>query len=183
MRLIDGLIGLMWIAFWVYWLVQAFGAKASRTRNRFYLGPRIAVGILIGVAIRGGVFGKHAAATHSTASGLIGLVVVAVGLGLAVWARVYLGGNWGMPMTQRVDPELVTTGPYRTIRHPIYTGLILALVGTSIAITFYALIVAAVAGTYFVFSAKSEERFMVEQFPDTYPAYQRSTKMLIPYLY
>ena len=60
-----------------------------------------------------------------------------LGLALAVWARVYLGRNWGMPMSRRADPELVTTGPYRRVRHPIYSGLILAMAGTAIAVSLY----------------------------------------------
>ena len=88
-----------------------------------------------------------------------------------------------MPMTQKIDPELVTTGPYRTIRHPIYTGIILAMIGTAIAVSLYAFIPVVVLGAYFIHSARTEERYLAGQFPDTYLPYQRSTKMLIPFLY
>jgi protein-S-isoprenylcysteine O-methyltransferase Ste14 len=120
---------------------------------------------------------------HSVAQGAVGLAVVAVGLGLAVWARLYLGRNWGMPMTQRVAPELVTGGPYRSIRHPIYTGIITAMIGTAIAISLYGLIPVALLSGYFVYSARTEERFLADEFPETFPAYKRSTKMLVPFLY
>lgn len=85
-------------------------------------------------------------------------------------------------MTRRTEPELVTTGPYRTIRHPIYTGIIVALVGTALATSLLALIVAAVVAGYFIFSATREERFLAGEFPGTYPAYKARTKMLIPFL-
>ena len=49
-----------------------------------------------------------------------------MGLGFAIWARVHIGRNWGTPMTQRDDPELVTSGPYRFVRHPIYSGILVA---------------------------------------------------------
>jgi protein-S-isoprenylcysteine O-methyltransferase Ste14 len=82
----------------------------------------------------------------------------------------------------KLDPELVTSGPYRTIRHPIYAGIILATVGTAIAITVYALIPVIVIGAYFAYSARMEERYLTGQFPHSYPPCQRSTKMLIPYV-
>ena len=85
-------------------------------------------------------------------------------------------------MSEKVDPELVTTGPYRTIRHPIYSGLILALAGSAIAINWYWLIAVALPGTYFVYSAYMEERYLARQFPDSYPAYKGATRMLIPFV-
>ena len=85
-------------------------------------------------------------------------------------------------MSRKDEPELVTTGPYHTIRHPIYTGIILAMVGTTIAVSLYWLVAVAVLGAYFGLSAVMEERYMAEQFPDAYPGYKRSTKMLIPFV-
>jgi protein-S-isoprenylcysteine O-methyltransferase Ste14 len=87
-----------------------------------------------------------------------------------------------MPMSQKSDPELVTSGPYHKIRHPIYTGIILAMVGTTIAVSLYWLVAVFVIGAYFIYSAVVEERSMTQHFPDTYPAYKRSTKMLIPFI-
>jgi protein-S-isoprenylcysteine O-methyltransferase Ste14 len=104
------------------------------------------------------------------------------GLGLAVWARLYLGRNWGMPMSEKVDPELVTTGPYRQVRHPIYSGIILAMIGTTIAVSLYWLVGVLLLGAYFLYSAFVEERMMAGLFPDSYPEYKRSTKMLIPFI-
>jgi protein-S-isoprenylcysteine O-methyltransferase Ste14 len=85
-------------------------------------------------------------------------------------------------MSQKVDPELVTAGPYRRIRHPIYSGIILAMIGTTIAVSLYWLIAVVVIGAYFLYSAIVEERSMARLFPDSYPEYRRSTKMLIPYI-
>ncbi|HSZ49777.1 MAG TPA: isoprenylcysteine carboxylmethyltransferase family protein [Streptosporangiaceae bacterium] len=112
----------------------------------------------------------------------MGLGLFLLGLAVAVWARIYLGGNWGMPMTRKDNPELVTTGPYHLIRHPIYSGILLAMIGTAIAVSVYWLIAAVVIGGYFIYSATVEERYMAERFPDTYPGYKRSTKMLVPFL-
>ena len=85
-------------------------------------------------------------------------------------------------MTQRADPELVTTGPYRRVRHPIYSGIIVAMAGTAIAVSPSWLIAAAVLGAYFLVSAVTEERTMATLFPAAYPPYKRATKMLIPYV-
>jgi protein-S-isoprenylcysteine O-methyltransferase Ste14 len=128
------------------------------------------------------VFKAHTVTTDPVLQG-IGLAIFVVGLALAVWARVYLGRNWGMPMSQKADPELVTSGPYHSIRHPIYTGVILAMIGTTIAVSLYWLIAVALIGGYFIYSAVVEERSMTQLFPDSYPAYKRSTKMLLPFIY
>jgi protein-S-isoprenylcysteine O-methyltransferase Ste14 len=105
-----------------------------------------------------------------------------LGLALAIWARVYLGRNWGMPMSQKADPELVTAGPYSSIRHPIYSGIILAMIGMTIAVSLYWLVAVVAIGAYFLYSAIVEERSMARLFPDSYPEYKRSTKMLIPFI-
>jgi protein-S-isoprenylcysteine O-methyltransferase Ste14 len=111
-----------------------------------------------------------------------GLAVWLAGLGIAVWARLYIGRNWGMPMTRREHPELVTTGPYRYVRHPIYSGIILALAGTAVATFLLGLAAVAVLLVVFSFAATREERFLTGEFPDSYPAYKASTKMLIPFI-
>ena len=66
-----------------------------------------------------------------------------------------------MPMSQKVDPELVTAGPYRSIRHPIYSGIILAMIGTTMAVSLYWLVAVVVIGAYFLPSAMVEEHTMV----------------------
>jgi protein-S-isoprenylcysteine O-methyltransferase Ste14 len=105
------------------------------------------------------------------------------GLALAIWARIYLGRNWGMPMTQKEDPELVTSGPYSYIRHPIYTGILLAIVGSVIAGGDFWLVFLVITAPYFIYSAVMEERLMMKQFPKVYPSYKSKTKMLIPFVF
>jgi protein-S-isoprenylcysteine O-methyltransferase Ste14 len=87
-----------------------------------------------------------------------------------------------MPMTQKAEPELVTSGPYRFIRHPIYSGLLLALLGTALATNLLGLIVVGVLGGYFYYSATVEEQNLTATFPTTYPAYRAATKKLIPFV-
>ena len=182
MNAIDGIIAVGWIVFWAYWLVMAFTAKAEQTRWSRFAGVRVGLILVTLVLIRLRVFRGPGAATSNPWLLGIGLAVFVLGLALAVWARVYLGGNWGMPMSRRADPELVTTGPYRKIRHPIYSGVILAMAGTAIAVSPYWLNAVVILGAYFLFSAVIEERTMARLFPAAYPPYKRATKMLIPYL-
>jgi protein-S-isoprenylcysteine O-methyltransferase Ste14 len=128
------------------------------------------------------VFRGNTLAVHGPALQAVGFILFLSGLGLAVWARIYLGRNWGMPMTQKDEPELVTSGPYRVVRHPIYSGILLAVLGTSLATDLYWLVAFAVMAAYFVYSAKVEERLLTTSFPTTYPSYRTKTKMLIPFL-
>ena len=184
MHAIVLVIGVGWLIFWLGWLAAAFPANASRGPRGWYLGLRVVLVVVLINVLRldwrhGGGPVLHAGLALSVA----GLVLWAAGLGLAIWARLYIGRNWGMPMTRRAEPHLVTTGPYRNIRHPIYTGIIVALAGSALATTLLGLIVAAVVAGYFVFSATREERFLAGEFPDSYPAYKASTKMLIPFVF
>ena len=121
-------------------------------------------------------------AVDSVALAAAGSALFAAGLGLAIWARIYLGRNWGMPMTRKDEPELVTSGPYRFVRHPIYSGILLALLGTALASDLYLLIVVALMGAYFIHAARVEERLMASAFPDAYASYRAQSKMLIPFV-
>jgi protein-S-isoprenylcysteine O-methyltransferase Ste14 len=168
----------VWGVFWIYWLIAAVGAKQSVRTSRFR--PPGLVLVVAFVVLR--FFTKGSLAVSNPILQVVGLILFASGLGLAVWARIYLGQNWGMPMTERTEPELVTSGPYRFVRHPIYSGLLLALLGTALATNLYWLIALAVLGAYFTYSATVEERLMTTSFPGEYASYKAHTKMLIPFV-
>ena len=178
---VDSVISAVWVAFWLYWLVASVGVKAGQTRWTRFAGIRLGIVLIVLLLLRVKTFRTHVTTNDPWLEG-IGLAVFLLGLALAVWARVYLGRNWGMPMTQKVDPELVTTGPYRRVRHPIYSGIILAMIGTTIAVSLYWLVAVVVLGAYFIYSATVEEHYLAERFPDSYPEYRASTKMLIPFI-
>jgi len=168
-----------WGVFWIYWLLAAVGAKRGASAS----GRIPATGLLFLVAFGlTRVFNAHTLEVHSVVLQVIGTVLFAAGLGLCVWARIYLGRNWGMPMTRKEEPELVTSGPYRFVRHPIYSGLLLALLGTALATNLYLLIALVVGGAYFIYSATVEERLMTDSFPAQYGIYKAATKMLIPFV-
>jgi protein-S-isoprenylcysteine O-methyltransferase Ste14 len=182
MRAVELVFGVGWAAFWAYWLVAAFSAKRGRTQWSGQLRIRVVILGLVIVLVRLGAFRSHRVDTEPWQAA-IGLVLFAVGLVFAIWARVTIGGNWGTPMTRKDEPELVTGGPYRLVRHPIYSGILLAGIGTALALDWRWLAAVALAGMYFVYSASVEERFLTERFPDDYPAYKHATKMLVPYVF
>ncbi len=169
---------ILWGLFWVYWLIAAAGAKQGVRTGGFRVpGLLVILTIVLGQAFKG-----HTLAVHSPVLQVLGMILFLSGLGLAVWARIYLGRNWGMPMTKKEEPELVTSGPYRFVRHPIYSGLLLGVLGSALATNFYWLIALVVGGAYFIYSATVEERLMTTTFPVAYPSYRATTKMLIPFV-
>jgi protein-S-isoprenylcysteine O-methyltransferase Ste14 len=171
-----------WVAFWIYWFWAARGVTPGRTNWGRFAGVRIVLVLAVFLLFRARVFRDHGL-TRDPWLQAIGLVLFVAGLAFAVWARRYIGRNWGMPMTEKADPELVTTGPYRRVRHPIYSGLILAMVGTAVAVTWYWLVAVVVLGAYFVYSATMEERYLTSVFPEAYPDYRKSTNMLVPFIF
>ena len=181
----------LWLIFIAVWVVAAFAAKKSVGGARWWwraVGFRLAIIVVVLLLLR--IPNLDNAVRHSREHmlnadprfALAGLAICALGFALAIWARVYLGSNWGLPMSRKERPELVTTGPYAYVRHPIYSGLLLALLGSALSESYVWLLPFVIAGTYFIYSARAEERLMAQTFPDRYPAYRRRTKMLVPFL-
>jgi protein-S-isoprenylcysteine O-methyltransferase Ste14 len=149
----------LWLLFAVYWAVVAL--LQSRSLRQFLAQiPR--------------------SASHSAILGWTGVALCLLGFGLAINARRHLGRNWGLPMSRKEQPELVTTGPYAIIRHPIYTGLIVAMLGSAIGVNVLWALPLVLAGAYFVYSARREETVMLQLFPEQYAAYMARTGMLAP---
>ena len=182
MRAVEIIFIVGWGAFWAYWLAAAFSMRRTRIVWSQQLRIRVVLVVAFIVLVRLHIFRDRGLNTGPWLVGL-GLVLFALGLACAVWARVHIGRNWGPPMTQKEQPQLVTSGPYRLIRHPIYSGILLAGIGTAMALSWLGMIAVGLAGVYFVYSATVEEHYMAEQFPETYPAYRRATKMLVPFVF
>ena len=182
MKSVELVFSVGWAAFWLYWLVAALFAKRGRIQWSREGRIRLVIIVAAILLLRLGALGGHRVTTDPW-RGAIGLVLLALGLGFAIWARVHLGRNWGTPMMQKDEPELVTGGPYRLVRHPIYSGILVAGLGTAIGLSWLWLAPVGLAAIYFVYAATVEERYLSEQFPDAYPAYKRSTRMLIPYVF
>lgn len=191
MTVYSGLIKALWLGLFAYWMVAAVGAKRSvGTRLRSNeSGLRLGVIMLILLALRTIPFVRQtlqSAQAYVAGSLLIGAAGVAfcvLGIGLALWARVHLGRNWGMPMSAKESPELITTGPYAFVRHPIYTGILLAMFGSTLGENVFWVLPLVLFGAFFVYSARREEELMMKQFPEQYPAYMQRTNMLLPRMF
>lgn len=113
---------------------------------------------------------------------VFGAILVVVGLCFAIWARYHIGRNWSGVITVKQDHDLVRTGPYSLVRHPIYSGLLLAIIGSAIA-RGNSVAVVAVALVLFSFLRRVsvEERWMTETFGAAYDDYRASTPALVPF--
>jgi len=163
-------IGCAWLVFWIYWLASAASSKESVESG---WRPRLTGVSAIAVFLVAGVLRGGSLAVHSVILETIGAVLFVCGIALAVWARLHLGRNWGMPMTQRAAPALVTSGPYRFVRHTIYTGLLTAVLGTALVNNLLGLIVVVVMLAYFYYCGTVEERNLAATFPPGIPGIQK----------
>jgi protein-S-isoprenylcysteine O-methyltransferase Ste14 len=113
----------------------------------------------------------------------VGAAVTALGLLFSVWGRIHLGRNWSQAVTVKENHELIVTGPYSLVRHPIYTGLLTGFLGTAIAIAevrgvvAFAIILIALSG-----KQRLEERWMRMEFGESYDQYSRRVAALVPFL-
>jgi protein-S-isoprenylcysteine O-methyltransferase len=179
----------IWTVFWVLWILPAVFGK--RTVRRQTNGSRILQLILLLVAyvlIVNGELGLDwlnlQLVPEGRASTAVGYGLLMAGMLFAGWARLFLGGNWSSSVTLKEGHTLVQSGPYRIVRHPIYTGLLVALLGTAIALgelrCFLGVLLAAIA---WKIKSMSEETLMVQQFGDQYARYREQVKGLVPYLW
>jgi protein-S-isoprenylcysteine O-methyltransferase Ste14 len=188
--MISVIIAIGWAVFWLYWIISAISTRNSGVvigngRQTWYYRITI-VGIAV-IAVRlshnsSFSYGRGNLAINSEVVKVVGLILFSLGLIFAVWARIHLDKEWGMPMAKRTKTKLVTSGPYGYVRHPIYTGILIGLLGSALAISLYWLAPLIAGGSYFIYSATREEKYMLKKFPKDYPAYKKRTKMLIPYI-
>ena len=189
MTIFRAIIPALWLVFALYWGISALNAKRSLGVTLWWKQSLIRGGVvaLIIAAIHLSPAGRLLRAAqvyqaHSLLLGAIGATFVLLGIGFAVYARFYLGRNWGIPMSRKEEPELVTRGPYAFVRHPIYTGIILAMLGSAIGESAVWTVLLVVFAPFFIYSARREEQLMCEQFPAQYPDYMRRTKMIVPFV-
>jgi protein-S-isoprenylcysteine O-methyltransferase Ste14 len=186
----DWLIAASWLVFVVYWFISARGVKRNLGSGPWKKTLWLRAAILVGAIM---VFRlptlRHALwlmQQYLDEGGRVlrfaGATLCALGIAFAVWARRYLGRNWGMPMSRKEDPDLVTGGPYAYVRHPIYGGLLIAMLGSTLGGMIAWLIPLLLCGAYFVYSARKEEKLMLEQFPEQYAAYMQRTRMFVPFV-
>jgi protein-S-isoprenylcysteine O-methyltransferase Ste14 len=171
----------LWLVLLAVWAVGMLRAKRTQTRES--LASRLSYSVLV-------VAGFYAELSTdvpvpwlrlnlfaaSPWTDVPGVALTAAGVGFAIWARLYLGGNWSGAITVKVGHNLIRTGPYRWVRHPIYTGFLLALLGTAIELR-------QVRGFVgFKIKSRIEERTMAGAFGPDYDDYNRSTGAILPRL-
>lgn len=179
-----GCIQALWLVWVVIWVVAAGFAKRAVYRQS--LGRRLLFVALIAacmVATRHmpGVFAWFIFPNPFTEAAGVGLL--AAGLGWAVWARAHLAGNWSGFVTIKENHELIQSGPYRVTRHPIYTGVLLGILGTMLALlpTPGGAAALGIATMAFVFKLREEEKVMGAHFGETYGAYKKRVRArLVP---
>jgi protein-S-isoprenylcysteine O-methyltransferase Ste14 len=182
------IIPALWLAWLGYWIVAATGAKETARRESIasrasHLVPLILGGVFLGVPhILGGTL-EGRFHVRSLAWFWFSVALIVLGLGFSVLARVWLGGNWSGTVTLKQDHQLIRSGPYAYARHPIYTGLLLALFGSALAIGRWRTLVAlALLIAALIRKITIEERFMDQEFGADYARYRAEVAALVPYL-
>ena len=184
--LYDLPLAVLWLAWLAYWLAVARNVKPARRRESpasRLLTIVLTIPAAVLLAVRGPWLPWLSARflPDTMIVYLLGLLMVVAGLAFAIWARVHLGRNWSGTVTVKENHELIRSGPYAIVRHPIYTGLLLAILGTAIVVgEWRGLLAFCFLTIALVLKLRREERFMEESFPDTYPSYCAQVPALIP---
>ncbi|MFK2902661.1 isoprenylcysteine carboxylmethyltransferase family protein [Dyella ginsengisoli] len=185
---IAKLIEAGWFAVIAYWAIQARAVKSTARSEPFfdrflkYWLP-LMVGTVLVLPWRGGedTLLRARFVPSNQWLPLLGVLLLWAGVAFAIWARATLGRNWSAVVQVKRDHELIERGPYRWVRHPIYTGLLMAYLGTTFALgEWRGLLGTAIVGVSFWFKLKLEERWMREQFGARYEDYMRRVKALLP---
>jgi protein-S-isoprenylcysteine O-methyltransferase Ste14 len=181
---------LIWAVFWVYWFISAWMTRSPVKRQQSQWSRMLNILIVIvwcfWVLYSGGFasgFLIQRAIPEGLIIGLTGTIITLLGLGFAVWARVHLGKNWSGLPTIRVDHKLIRTGPYSLVRHPIYTGILCAIVGTALIfgeplglMAFFLILV------IYLWKIRVEEKYLQDEFGEDYFRYKKEVAALIPLL-
>lgn len=184
------IVSISWVIFVAYWTISAFFVKESVTKRK--IGWRIAVflGVFLLIffferqgAKTGSLFLDSSVFSVSPAIFAIGSALCVFGLGVAIWARTYLGRNWSGYVTYKKDHELVMGGPYKFVRHPIYSSMLFMIIGTFLYYgTTWIILLLIFYMSIFLWRIKKEEEIMIKLFGKRYIDYMKRTKALIPFV-
>jgi protein-S-isoprenylcysteine O-methyltransferase Ste14 len=181
---VCGWLWLAWVFFWVVSSQFTLKTKKDETYQRFQHTVPTAIGVVT-------IF--HEGRIPELSLGMLydgaalawsGVALTAAGHVFSIWARVHLGKYWSGTVALKVDHKIVDTGPYRLVRHPIYTGLLTAALGSAMAAgTAEAFIGLAIMIAGYAVKWKREEKIMLSEFGPAYADYMKRTKVIIPYIY
>lgn len=182
----DGwIIVALWTTFVLYWIISAVGVKKNiQTKEwRRDAGIRILVIIVVIILIQTNSSVRLFGYRFDLIGQVAGIIFCVAGIAFAIWARRCLGKNWSGTPSIKEGHELITSGPYRFVRHPIYTGMLLAILGSALASSMVWFVIFIVFCVNFLYRIQVEERYMMQLFPNRYPEYRRRTKALIPFVW
>ena len=177
------LIHAFWLILIAYLTVSAIGVKEDTQGH-----PLQSVGLLLAIIIS--FLLPHLpifrflnfAPVNPVVSG-IGVILCIAGMAFLVWARQTLGKNWSQTVSAKKGHELVTSGPYRYVRHPMYAGGLIACIGSAIVAGGAWIFLFVILASLFLWRVGAEDKLMAQQFPNEYPDYKKRTKALIPFVW
>jgi protein-S-isoprenylcysteine O-methyltransferase Ste14 len=179
----------VWMALVIVWLVGALRTKrtvqSQSSASQLLYTAILVVGVYLIFAKQIGIPWLDRQLYPVTVPiALAGLLAVLVGVAFSIWARLMLGGNWSNRVTVKENHTLVRTGPYRIVRHPIYSGILLGMLGSALqrgGIRCFAGVL--ICGFSFWLKTRAEERFMVQSFGEQYLQYRHRVKALAPFIF
>jgi protein-S-isoprenylcysteine O-methyltransferase len=182
-RIFIWIINVWWLILVAYLTLAAIGVKKDTERH---LGQSLGLTFAIIVSfllphLR--IFRFVNFAPVDPALGGIGVIICLTGMTFLIRARQHLGRNWSQTVSVKEGQELVTSGPYRIVRHPMYAGGLLAAVGSAIVCGGTLVFLLVVLGALFLWRVGAEDKLMERQFPREFPAYKKRTKALIPFIW
>jgi protein-S-isoprenylcysteine O-methyltransferase Ste14 len=184
---IPGLIILgCWLALLLYWLISWFAVKATAERKSYASSLPYRIPLIIGAVTVVKIYLPYPwnlpLTPYTILTPWIGAAVCVVGLGIALWSRWTLAGNWSSDVRLKQGHELVKTGPYRFVRHPIYTGILVMCFAPAIQFgRLHHWLGALIIGIGLWIKLKQEEKVMLQHFPE-YAEYRKRVKALVPFI-
>jgi protein-S-isoprenylcysteine O-methyltransferase Ste14 len=187
-RLLEATV-VLWMVLVVVWVVGALRTKrtvqSQSSASQLLYTAILVVGVYLIFAKQSGIAWLDRQLFPATVPiALAGLLAVLMGVAFSVWARLMLGGNWSNRVTVKEDHTLVRTGPYRIVRHPIYSGILLGMLGSALQRGGIRCFVGVlICGFSFWLKTRAEERFMVQSFGEQYLQYRHRVKALAPFIF
>lgn len=186
LQFFESILFIIWVVFWSFWFILAFLTRSPvkrRQSSRLPILPIIAIAIWILFTAVFPWLPLLRIVPDELVIALVGTAITLAGLGFAIWARLHLGTNWsGQPMI-KMDHQLIRTGPYKIVRNPIYTGILVAFAGTALVVgEFWAVIALLIILVVFYAKIRTEEKFLQEEFGESFVHYKKEVKALIPFV-
>ncbi len=174
----------VWLAIGIVWIIARFNTKRTEVRQSRRSLAIYSVLLVLSLLLLAGTLPVPDARLWARRPEFAGLAMVLAGAGVAVWSRLVLARNWSGAVELKVGHELIVRGPYRIVRHPIYSGLLLMFLGTALVRgTVQAFVAVGLFFALHVWKLRAEESLLARHFPGDFTAYQQRTKALVPFVF